>query len=71
MEIGILYYQVVCQFFLRGQCKFGTSCRNEYPADARQTGFGSCVVFVSRLLAVKILYIYLHVHGAGPQRVVV
>ncbi|KAF9528035.1 hypothetical protein CPB83DRAFT_836171 [Crepidotus variabilis] len=30
----------VCQFFLRGQCKFGDSCRNEHPADSRQSGFG-------------------------------
>ncbi|KAF8165892.1 hypothetical protein B0H34DRAFT_787201 [Crassisporium funariophilum] len=31
----------VCQFFLRGTCKFGDGCRNEHPANARQSGFGN------------------------------
>ena len=32
--------QVVCQYFLKGQCRFGDSCRNEHPANARQSGSG-------------------------------
>ncbi|KAI0694382.1 hypothetical protein C8T65DRAFT_666804 [Cerioporus squamosus] len=32
----------VCQFFLRGTCKFGNNCRNEHPRDGqRQGGFGN------------------------------
>ncbi|OBZ70306.1 Nucleoporin-like protein 2 [Grifola frondosa] len=32
----------VCQYFLRGQCKFGTSCRNDHPRDAQRAGgFGN------------------------------
>ncbi|KIM35004.1 hypothetical protein M413DRAFT_449956, partial [Hebeloma cylindrosporum] len=31
---------VVCQFFLRGTCKFGDSCRNEHPANPQQSTFG-------------------------------
>ncbi|KAJ3574690.1 hypothetical protein NP233_g1601 [Leucocoprinus birnbaumii] len=31
----------VCQYFLRGQCRFGDSCRNEHPANPRQSGFGN------------------------------
>lgn len=32
----------VCQFFLRGQCKFGDQCRNEHPQDGKQkSGFGN------------------------------
>ncbi|TFK94893.1 hypothetical protein K466DRAFT_119297 [Polyporus arcularius HHB13444] len=36
----------VCQFYLRGTCKFGNNCRNEHPRDGpRQGGFGSaCIV---------------------------
>ncbi|TFK29045.1 hypothetical protein FA15DRAFT_633053 [Coprinopsis marcescibilis] len=30
----------VCQFFLRGQCRFGTSCRNEHPSNPSQGAFG-------------------------------
>ena len=29
------FAQVVCQYFLRGECKFGDRCRNEHP---RTTG---------------------------------
>lgn len=36
----IIYVQVVCQYFLRGTCKFGDQCRNEHPRD-RAPGFGS------------------------------
>jgi hypothetical protein len=35
--------QVVCQFFLRGTCKFGNQCRNEHPQNAqgdRRSAFG-------------------------------
>ncbi|KJA29545.1 hypothetical protein HYPSUDRAFT_152370, partial [Hypholoma sublateritium FD-334 SS-4] len=31
----------VCQFFLRGQCRFGESCRNEHPATPPTSGFGN------------------------------
>lgn len=31
----------VCQFFLKGQCKYGDNCRYEHPANARQSGFGA------------------------------
>ena len=34
--------QVVCQYFLKGTCKFGNACRNEHPRDGRTAGaFGS------------------------------
>ena len=33
--------QVVCQFFLRGSCKFGDQCRNEHPQNGdRRSAFG-------------------------------
>ena len=33
--------QVVCQFFLRGACKFGDECRNEHPLNGdRRSAFG-------------------------------
>ncbi|KAH7907520.1 hypothetical protein BJ138DRAFT_488074 [Hygrophoropsis aurantiaca] len=33
---------VVCQYFLRGQCRYGKECRNEHPVDQqRQGGFGN------------------------------
>ncbi|KZT06469.1 uncharacterized protein LAESUDRAFT_179825 [Laetiporus sulphureus 93-53] len=31
---------VVCPYFLRGQCKFGSQCKNEHPRDGRTGGFG-------------------------------
>ncbi|KAF8970893.1 hypothetical protein BDZ97DRAFT_1914357 [Flammula alnicola] len=31
----------ICQYFFRGQCRFGDSCRNEHPANAQQSGFGN------------------------------
>jgi zinc finger (C-x8-C-x5-C-x3-H type) protein len=33
--------KVVCQFFLRGACKFGNQCRNEHPQNGdRRSTFG-------------------------------
>ncbi|KDQ64045.1 hypothetical protein JAAARDRAFT_144449 [Jaapia argillacea MUCL 33604] len=32
---------VVCQYFLRGTCRFGDNCKNEHPQGQRQGGFGS------------------------------
>jgi len=42
------YFQVVCQFFMRGSCRFGNSCRNEHPQ--RQSGFGSASILFSIVL---------------------
>ena len=34
--------QVVCQFFLRGTCKFGDQCRNEHPQNGdRRSAFAN------------------------------
>ena len=40
--------QVVCQYFLRGTCRFGNACRNEHPRDGQKQGsaFGSAFLFV-------------------------
>ena len=42
----------MCQYYLRGTCKFGNSCRNEHPRDGqRQGGFGSaCIVLPHKSL---------------------
>jgi len=42
------YFQVVCQFFMRGSCRFGNNCRNEHPQ--RQSGFGSTSILFSIVL---------------------
>ncbi|KAF8967465.1 hypothetical protein BDZ97DRAFT_1803446, partial [Flammula alnicola] len=38
----------ICQYFLRGQCRFGDTCRNEHPANAQQSGFGSAYTTLHR-----------------------
>lgn len=38
---SVLSPQAICQFFLRGQCKFGSNCRNEHPKDGQRSVFGS------------------------------
>jgi hypothetical protein len=35
--------QVVCQFHLRGQCRFGDSCRNEHPLEEDATFSGASI----------------------------
>ena len=40
---SLTHTQVVCQFFLRGTCKFGDQCRNEHPQNVqsdRRSAFG-------------------------------
>ncbi|KAI0650889.1 hypothetical protein C8Q79DRAFT_411655 [Trametes meyenii] len=54
---------VVCQYFLRGTCKFGNNCRYEHPRDGqRQGGFGM-VLFSAGLLVAATLQIS---HGPHP-----
>lgn len=38
VELYHVYIKGVCQFYLRGQCKFGNSCRNDHPANPQQGG---------------------------------
>ncbi|KDR84254.1 hypothetical protein GALMADRAFT_87139 [Galerina marginata CBS 339.88] len=43
----------VCQFFLRGQCRFGDTCRNEHPAGGQQGGFGSGCFYATKKLSLS------------------
>ena len=41
LDYSLTQIQVVCQFFLRGACKFGDQCRNEHPQNGdRRSAFG-------------------------------
>jgi hypothetical protein len=38
---SLTHIQAVCQFFLRGACKFGDKCHNEHPQNGeRRSAFG-------------------------------
>jgi len=59
--------QVVCQYFLRGACKFGSQCRNEHPQNAQGDRRSAIGGVLYHLLSRSLLIIFQGQHG--PLRI--